>query len=199
MKFKPIYIYLIIILAIILYFVFAPGSEENQVQKEIAGKEMPQDDVHKNLDPNLIDQPSKSNVKQDVIERMNKLKEEIAANPGDTAKIKEYARFLLSAHKLDNAAELYNQILSVNPNRTDILLELTFVYFRKQDLIKADELTNRVLQIDPDNQEANYNSAAIAAERGDTEKAKRLWNELIKKYPDSKAAELAQKEVEKLK
>ena len=198
MKFKTIYIYLIIILAIILYFVFTSGSDTKETLSNIEGSEMPQDEIHKSLDPSLGNQPSKSNVRKDVIERINKMKSDVEANPGDTAKVKEYARFLTTSHKLDQAADYYNQILSKDPKRIDILTELTFVYFSKKDFNKAEEITRKVLQIDPNNHEALFNMGAISASRGETETAKKRWNELIEKYPGSKAAKLASDAVKSL-
>lgn len=194
MKFKSIYIYFILAAIIVLYLIFSSGSdnEPETAAMDDIHSQIPDDDVHRNMSPNLGENPSKGNVRQDILDKMDSMKRDVEANRDDTLKIKEYARFLTSAHKLDDAEMWYNEILSKDPNRIDILLEATFVQFRKQDFEKATSLTNKILEINPDSHEALYNVGALAAAQGDTLKALKVWGDLVKRFPGSEAAEIAQ-------
>lgn len=193
MKIKPIYIYLGVFVIFIVAVVFFSNSAKNSNQaNEInPSAQMPNDDVHKGMaQQGNGDMPSKSNVMKEAVEKMNALKSAIEKNPNDTLKVREYAE-MVQAHEPDEAIKLYENILKVGPKRTDLLLELTFLYFNKGDLKKAEEYNNKVLNIDKSNMIANYNLGGLAQAKGDIKAAKAIWLDLAKKYPNTQIGNMA--------
>ena len=193
MKIKPIYIYLGIFVIFIIAVLFFSNSAKNSNQaREInPNAQMPSDDVHKGItEQGNGDMPSKSNVMKEAVEKMNALKAAVDKNPNDTLKVREYAE-MVQAHDPNEAIKLYENILKVGPKRTDLLLELIFLYFNKGDLKKAEEYNNKVLSIDKTNLIANYNLGGLAQAKGDLQKAKSIWLDLAKKYPNTQIGHMA--------
>ncbi len=197
MKIKPIYIYLsvfVIFIAAILFF-------SNDAKKSAAvnlnpNQQMPNDEVHSKLKTG--DEPSKSNVMQEAINKLNALKAAVEKNPKDTSKVREYADMLTMSHKSDDAIKYYEQILGIDPKRIDVLLQLTYVYFNKGDLVKAENYTNTVLKINRNNIFALYNTGAIAQAKGDSKKARAAWQDLSKRYPNTEIGKLAVSSIQQL-
>ena len=125
MKMKPLYIYLIAaIVVVVLIVISSLQSSEPEMaadQRQNPHGEMPMDDIHGQLGIGG-DQPSGSNVRTDIMQKMNDLKDYVEENPDDTVKIKEYADLLGSAHRLNEALPLYDRLLELNPRRVDVLL-----------------------------------------------------------------------------
>lgn len=193
MKVKPIYLYLgVIIVFIAAVIFFSKTTKDSNKALEINPQaQMPDDDIHgKMKSQGNGDVPSKSNVMQDAVERINTLKADVTKNPNDTAKVREYADVLL-AHKPEEAIKLYERILKVDSKRTDILLQLTFVYFNQGDVKKAEEYNSKVLTVDNNNLIAKFNTAGLAQAKGDEKKAKAIWQDLANKYPQSEVGHLA--------
>ncbi len=203
MKYKLLYIYLtlfaVILIAIVIYdSQNAPVTKTEKIPADIQQQEMPQDEIHQGLGNPAGEQPSSSNVLESVKERMKKLEDEIAKNPDDTVRIREYANFLLAAHRPDQALKYYNMILNKNPRRADILLSVTSIYFNKGDYKKAEETTMKILKFHKNNLEAKYNLGVIYAVTGRKDDARKLWNDIIKKHPGSEVAALAKNSLTKL-
>ncbi|MBI5661469.1 MULTISPECIES: tetratricopeptide repeat protein [Ignavibacterium] len=199
MKFKPVYLYGILLVAVIGIIIVATNQREEKISaiEDIANKEMPKDDVHKNLGK---DNPhGQVKVSEEVKKKMEELKAAVDANPNDTTKIREYADFLLAAHKPDESIQYYEMILKKDPKRKDIRFSLTFIYYNKGELDKAEEETNKILAIDKNDSMAKYNLGAIEATRGNNEKAREIWNKLIQDDPKSETAELARNALTMLK
>lgn len=193
MKIKTAYIYILIALIAIVVFIIASNQREEKITKgrNLANQEMPQDDIHKNLGNDKSMAHGQVKLNEETKKKMEELKAAVDANPNDTSKIREYADFLLAAHKPDESIPYYEMILKKNPKRTDILFSLTYIYYNKGDLNKAEEVTQQVLKIDSKNSMARYNLGVIEATRGNSEKAKQIWNSLLKDDPNSESAELA--------
>ncbi|MEW6703135.1 MAG: tetratricopeptide repeat protein [Bacteroidota bacterium] len=194
MKIKPIYLYLgvFVIFSVAVIFFSNSTKESNRAKGLNPSAEMPNDDIHKGIKSDGKEgTPSRSNVRQEALERMNALKSEVEKNPNDTAKVRQYADMLTMGHNSDEAAKLYEKILKIDPKRIDIMLQLTFVYYNKGDLNKAEEYTNKVLKINKDHLIANYNLGAIAVARGENQKAKAIWQDLAKKYPQTEIGSIA--------
>lgn len=197
MKIKPIYIYLsvfVIFVAAILFF--SSGAKKSTALDLKQNQQMPNDDVHNKLKSG--EEPSKSNVMQAAIEKLNALKEDVEKNPKDTSKVREYADMLTMSHKVDDAIKYYDQILKVDPKRIDVLLQLTYVYFTKGDLAKADEYTNTILKINKNNLFALYNVGAIAQAKGDSKKALAAWEDVSKRFPHTEVGKLAANSIQQL-
>lgn len=194
MKFKPIYLYGIVAAAvvIILLIVSQTGTTEKS-SSDITNKEMPKDDVHKNL----MGDPSGSNVSEAMKKKIEELKKSVEANPKDTLKMREYADFL-AAHKPDEALLYYQKILDIDKNRKDIYFGITFVYYNQGNLAKAEEVTRKMSAMFPDDPMVKYNIGAIEATKGNKDKAREIWTKLIQDYPDDKTSELAKNSLNKL-
>lgn len=193
MKIKPIYIYLGVFVIFIVAVIFFSNSAKNSNQaKEInLNTQMPNDDVHKGTAAQGNgDMPSKSNVMKEAVEKMNALKTAVEKNPNDTLKVREYAQ-MVQAHNPDEAIKLYENILQIGSKRTDLMLELTFLYFNKGDIKKAEVYNNKVLSIDRNNLIANYNLGGLAQAKGDIKTAKTIWQNLAKKYPNTQVGSMA--------
>ena len=193
MKIKPVYIYLgVFAIFIVAVIFFSNASKNSRTAKELnPNTQAPNDDVHKGMaEQGNGDKPSKSNVMKEAVEKMNALKAAVEKNPNDTLKVREYAE-MVQAHDPNEAIRLYESILKVGPKRTDLLLELTFLYFSKGDLKKAEEYNNKVLSIDKTNMIANYNLGGLAQAKGDFQKAKSIWLDLAKKYPNTQIGHMA--------
>lgn len=201
MKFKIVYLYVILAAGVIVTL-FILSSSDNKTPQVTAGnienQPVPDDEVHKGMQNPVGQNPSKSNVSQEVYQKMDNLKKEVESSPGDTVKMREYADFVSAAHRPDEAIKYYEKILDINPKRNDILFSLSMVYFGKQNYDKAEECTNKILKNDKNNTQAMYNLGAIAASKGEKERAKVIWNKLVTDYPGDEASQLAKSSLEKL-
>ncbi|MEJ2494098.1 MAG: tetratricopeptide repeat protein [Ignavibacteriaceae bacterium] len=200
MKFKPLYFYgavFIIVVAILIILSQQSGNVENASNENLNTQQIPNDEIHSQLKSG--ETPGKNNVSQEFKHKMAMLQNEVEKNPTDTTKLLEYANLLAAAHKQKEAIEYYQQILSINPNRIDVLFSLSFIYYSLGDLNKSEEETKRILAIDPENNDAKYNLGAIAATKGDKEKARDIWQRLAEKYPEDEIGIKAKNSLERLK
>lgn len=200
MKFKPIYLYGLVVLVsiVILIIVASQNSEEPQNNSSELNQKMPDDDVHKKLMDKGGKSPSKENVSVEYRERMAKLKDAVEKNPEDTLALKNYADFLSASHKMDDAITYYNKILQVDPKRADIHFSLAVIYYNKQDFARCENENNQVLRFDPKNQMALYNLGAVAATKGEFMKAKDFWNQVIEINSENETGKLAKESLTKL-
>lgn len=201
MRIKTIYIYGLMFLFVIVVIIIATNQRTKKISamEDISNKEMPQDDIHKNLEKDSQSPHGQVKVSEEVKKKMNELKAAVDANPNDTSKVREYADFLLAAHKPEESIPYYEMILKKDPKRKDIRFSLTFIYYNKGELDKAEEETNKILAIDKNDSMAKYNLGAIEATRGNNEKAREIWNKLIQEDPKSETAELARNALTMLK
>lgn len=200
MDFKPIHLYGVIAFSvvIILFIVVQSNSVNEKMHVDIKNKQMPSDDVHKNLNNGITQNPSGSNVAENIKNKISVMKDYVDKNPNDTLKIREYADFLAAAHKPEEALVYYQKILDKDKNRKDIYFAITFVHYTKGDLVKAEEVTRKMMQIFPDDPMVIYNLGAIEATKGNKQKALDIWNSLIKDYPGDETSELAKNSLSKL-
>jgi tetratricopeptide (TPR) repeat protein len=200
MKFKTIYLYGIIALAVIVTLVIVSQSNgvEEKTNVDITNKQMPMDEVHKKLNNGVMQDPSSSNVSEEVKHKIDVMKKDVDANPTDTLKMREYADFLAAAHKSDEALLYYQKIIDKDNKRKDIFFAITFVHYTKGDLVKAEEVTLKMLQLFPGDPMAKYNLGAIEATKGNKEKAREIWTMLIKENPNNETSQLAKNSLSKL-
>jgi len=194
MKIKPIYIYLILFVAFVIGIIIFSGTSSSSSDPV---NKMPDDNVHKGFQSGE-ESPSKGNVMESAVKKLEELKTAYEKNPNDTLRIREYADMLTMAHKPEEAISLYNKILGVDNKRVDVLLQLTFLHYNKGELNKAEDITNSILKIDKNNNLANYNLGAIAAAKGDKNKAKEIWQNVIKKFPNTTVAHIAEQSITQL-
>jgi len=199
MKFKPIYLYgILVAVVVIILLVVSQTSNKKKVNVDITNKQMPMDDVHKKLNNGMMQDPSGSNVSEEVKHKIDVMKKDVDANPNDTLKMREYADFLAAAHKPEEALLYYQKIIDKDKKRKDIYFAITFVHYTKGDLVKAEEVTQTMLQIFPGDPMANYNLGAIEATKGNKEKAREIWTKLIKENPTDETSQLAKNSLSKL-
>ncbi len=200
MKFRIAYLYIILGLGVVITLILLSGGKSNNepAAGNIENQQLPNDEIHKGLGNPGGSNPSKSNVSKEFYDKMDMLKQEVDANPKDTAKIKQYADFIAAAHKPEQAIPYYENILKVDPERNDVLFSLSMIYFTQQNYTKAEEYTIRILNNNKNNTQAMYNLGAIAASKGDKARAKEIWTKLVSSYPGDEAAELAKSSLEKL-
>ncbi|MBZ0199865.1 MAG: tetratricopeptide repeat protein [Ignavibacteriaceae bacterium] len=197
MRFKPVYIYVVLVLAAVALFIFIPQSNGSKKTADLTNEEMPQDDIHKGLDSKQ-GPPNKDNVTGNIKHQMDMMKKAVEENPNDTLVVKDYADFLAAAHRRDEAIPLYERILKIDPKRSDILFNLAFIYYGEQKFDKAKETTKRILKIAPDDLRAHYNLGAIAQAEGNTAEAKEIWTELAEKHAATETGKLAKESIDKL-
>ncbi len=203
---KPLYIYLIgIIILVAVIFIFQyesssvpPTSSGAQAGDNIAGKAMPQDQIHKGLENPLEQKPNKANVMNSVLEHMKELERDVEKNPNDTAKVKEYADFLAQAHQQDKALSFYIKILRKYPDRVDIMSAIVFMEFSRSKFSDCEKYLKKILAIDKNNLDAMYNLGVVYANEGKKKDAKETWTRIIEKYPSTSMAEKAKKSIEQL-
>jgi tetratricopeptide (TPR) repeat protein len=200
MKFKPVYLYgIIVVVAITLLIVVGIQDSSDTTEVTISNDQtMPDDDVHKQLKNQGSNVPGKENVSEAYREKMAELKEAVDKHPFDTLAMRNYADFLSASHKMNEAIPYYEKILEINPKRLDIYFSLALIYYNKQDFAKCEDENNKVLVFDPKNQMALYNLGAIAATQGKTEKAKELWNKVVSINAESETGKLAMESLGKL-
>jgi tetratricopeptide (TPR) repeat protein len=200
MKFKPIYLYGIIALVVVvtLLIVSQSNSNEEKVNVDITDKQMPMDEVHKKLNNGMKQDPSGSNVSEEVKHKIDVMKKDVDANPTDTLKMREYADFLAAAHKPEEALLYYQKIIDKDKKRKDIYFAITYVHYTKGELVKAEEVTQTMLKLFPNDPMVKYNLGAIEATKGNKEKAREIWNKLISDNPNDQTSELAKNSLNKL-
>jgi tetratricopeptide (TPR) repeat protein len=198
MKFKPIYIYLLLLVAAITVLVFFTQKEQSGTDTDdIVNKQMPMDDVHKNLNmPG--NQPGRENVSESFKQKLETLKKAYEQNPSDTLMMREYADFQMAAHNHAEALILYQKILDKNPKRTDIIFTIASIYYEQKNFSKCEEIINRVFTYDKNNLEARYNIGVIAAASGDREKAKLIWQKISDENPNTPMGIKAKSSLEQL-
>lgn len=200
MKIKPLYVYGIAILLVVAVIIIT-SIDSTEVKNDIINDPeaaMPQDDIHKGLSNNQGASPSKSDIKPEFWENLDKMGKEVEANPNDTLKVREYAELLSMAHQTDKALEQYEKILEWDPNRVDVLLSEGLLYFNEGKYSEAEKVTSRVLEIDENHLEAKFNLGVIAVSQGEKEKARKIWTKIVENNPGSEAAEYAKEALKKL-
>lgn len=196
MKVKPLYIYLGVFIVFIVAFIIFSGKSDKNINPHEGIGQMPNDDIHKGM--TYGQSPSSSNVTENTRKKFEELKSVYDKNPSDTSNARKYADMLTMAHQPDKAMEIYESILTVDSKRSDILLELTFLYYNKGDLNKAEDLTNKMLAINSNNPYAFFNLGIIAHAKGDLAKAKIQFEQTIKKFPDMQIAKDARQMLEEM-
>lgn len=200
MKFKPIYLYgILVVAAVALLIIVGIKETSNSTEVSISNDQtMPDDDVHKQLKNQMNTSPGKENVSEEYRKKLFELKEAVDSNPSDTLAMRNYADFLSASHKMNEAIPYYEKILEVNPKRADIYFSLALIYYNKQDFEKCEQVNNDVLSFDPNNQMALYNLGAIAATQGNGGKAKDFWEKVISINAESETGKLANESLSRL-
>ncbi|PJA98244.1 MAG: hypothetical protein CO128_08345 [Ignavibacteriales bacterium CG_4_9_14_3_um_filter_30_11] len=199
MKFRPVYLYLGLIIIIIMYLVISLSDTKNiNSVADIQNKDIPKDEIHQGMTLPGQQVPGKSNVSAEVFQKLGTLKNAFEKSPNDTVKIREYADFLMAAHQTENAIPLYQKLVKLNPQNSDAHFSLTYIYYLKKDLNKAESENEIILSYDKNNSQALYNKGAITAAKGDKKKAKKILSDVLNRFPGTEAAKLAESALQNL-
>jgi len=87
--------------------------------------------------------------------------------------------------RLDEAAELYQKLLPLNPNSIDLLSNIVSLAGARKEEPRAKEMAERLLKIQPDSRVALECLASIALSRGDFSAAAQHCSQLVKTTPES--------------
>jgi tetratricopeptide (TPR) repeat protein len=87
--------------------------------------------------------------------------------------------------RLEEASDLYNQLLPANPNSIDLLANLTTLSLARKDEARAKEMAERLFKIQPESRAALEGLAATAFWRGDYSAAAQHCSQLIKVAGDA--------------
>lgn len=196
MKNKKLISYIAVVIIIIVVFVFSDQVNNSKINSSVLNENIADPEIFHT--PNSSGKPGKSNVNSEVLEKIESLKEAVTKDPKDTLTLKTYADILVGSHKTNEAKIAYLKILEIDPNRIDILENLTNICFTSGDYKSAAIYNDRILIINKNNKTAIYNAGAIAATTGNRVKAKDLWQKLINNFKGSEEANLAEKSLEKL-
>jgi tetratricopeptide (TPR) repeat protein len=196
-KFSVKYLYGIVFVFTITFLIIVSrkSSSSSDIKSKVNSNNLPQDAIHQNLGK---ESPNSSNVNKEIIIKLKEMKKLADALPTDTLRIREYADFLIAAHKPAEAINYYKKVLNFDMRRKDILLSLTQAYYLENDLDSAENITEKILQIFPGDFQATYNLGAIEATKGNKDKARQIWNQLINEHPNSETAVLAKESLSKL-
>ncbi|MBN1300098.1 MAG: tetratricopeptide repeat protein [Melioribacteraceae bacterium] len=197
MKIRSLYIYVTAIIVVLGgIFIFNTITQTSPPEATVNfHQNMPDDDIHRGDGEN----PSKGNVRSDFMRKYNELKEYVANNPDDTAKVLEFANMLSQAHRKDQAIVLFNSILDKDPARVDVMFALGYEYYQLKEFDKAEDITREIIAVNKDEVQAHYNLGAIAIARGDTTEARSVWLNLSQKYPGTDAAKMADQSLKALR
>ena len=200
MKFKTIYLYGLLLTAVVIVLIIVSQVNSNEIVNTNRDQlqNMPDDEVHKQLQNQSSNTPGRENVSETFKQKLAELKTTVEKNSDDTLAIREYADLLVASHKNDEAIIYYNRILEKDKKRTDIYFSLSLIYYNKNNFVEAEDQNKKILHYDPQNQMALYNIGAIAATQGNVSKAKDFWNKVIKIDPKSETGILAAESLVKL-
>lgn len=195
MKLNMKYVYLIVVVAAaIIIVVSGVTSQSNSTVQN----KLPEDNSASQMPGLGKENPSKDNVSSEFLHQLEMYKKKIDENPKDTLSMRKYAELLSAGHKADEGTKYYEKIISIDPERIDILTSIVYNYYTMRQMDKASEYNEKILKIDPNNSDAIYNKGVIEATKGNTEAAKNIWENLIKKAPNSKVAKMAKQNLETL-
>lgn len=193
MKFKLVYLYILIILSTIggIYLYNVMSNDTGSDSEQMADR-MPADSVHKKfVNPH-------GNINPEHEKRLKVFRDAYEKSPEDTLLIREYADYLNASHQFDEAIPLYEKILKKNEKRTDIYFAITYALYSSRKFDEAETITKKVLGYDPMNLQAQYNMGALAIAKGNKDKAKEYWTALKTKYPETEAGKMASQQLERL-
>ncbi len=199
MKFRPIYLYgIVILIAAATVTILTLLSEDGKGSDNVLNRKMPDDNIHKKRGHGMMQNPAAEEVSEEIKQKLVSVKKEIDENPDDTLKIREYADLLLTAHQPAEAIEYYEKIITKDKSRKDIYFTITRIYYTQRNFQKAEQFTNEMYNLFPDDPMVCYNLGAAEIRKGNKEKAKEIWTKLIKDHPTDSISVLAKKSLDKL-
>ncbi len=120
--------------------------------------------------------PSSENVSHAFRVRVEELRGRLDAEPADTLALGQLADLLFDAHRLEEAAGLYERYLAIEPHARQVWLDLAAARADLGLLADAEGTLARMLEEYPDDPAATWNLGALAANQGRMEEAAEWWH-----------------------
>jgi tetratricopeptide (TPR) repeat protein len=96
---------------------------------------------------------------------------------------KRLATTYMKNDRLDEALEIYTQLLKIHPNEISLLLAASKVYLQKNQLKEAANHLEEVLHLEPQHRDGLSKLAEIADVLGQYEKAQQTYRKAVATYP----------------
>ncbi len=141
--------------------------------------------------PPIGDSPSKNNVNQTYVSRVEDLKKSIEANPRNVYHLAVLARLLMDGHQAADAIPYFERAVRIQPKNDSLLLDLSVCYSIVKNYDASLTVTGRLLSQDPANLTALYNQGALLATLGKSDEAARSWKKILTLAPHSDEAKKA--------
>ena len=109
----------------------------------------------------------------------------------------KYAGCLLSLNKKEEAENIYEKIISEDPEFAPAYCNLGFIYFLGHEFVLAEKNYDQSLSLDPDYEIALYNKVQLYITKNENKKAASILSEMIKKNPKNEKAEMILKRIKK--
>lgn len=101
--------------------------------------------------------------------------------------------------KFKDAEQYYEQALKADPNYPLAFFNLGNLYDERSDLVRAQQCYESALRLNPSYGDAHFNLALLSERKGDVLKAIRHWKAYLKLDGASTWADIARRQVEKLR
>lgn len=126
------------------------------------------------------------------------LKQQIQATPGDTVSLSTLARLLHDAHRFEEAAAYYKQLLKYAPKDEQGWLDLANVYAALEQWDAAIDASESLLAFRPAHVSAMYNLGAIHANLGRYDQARTWWTKVQNQDTDPTLASQAAQNLQQI-
>ena len=103
-------------------------------------------------------------------------------NKNKNSKIEEIFNLAVQHHSnniLNEAQNLYNQVLIINPNHSSALNNLGVIYINLKEYLKAKECFEKAIEINPNYADAHFNLGGTFYTLGEFQKAKGCYEKVI--------------------
>lgn len=147
-----------------------------------------------------ISNPAQDNEQpsMDVMQQIQKLKNELAQNPQDFDLNVNLANAYFDISRFDKAALYYNYAIDQNRENPNILIDLSVSYFNLNKADSALIFITEALKLNPDHLFGLYNAGIIYYNTQRVEEAITVWKRLISVHPGTREAEAAREFLQKI-
>ncbi len=135
--------------------------------------------------------PSKNNVNETYVQRVEELKKSVEKNPSNADHLSMLAALLMDGHQASDAIPYFERAARLQPKNDSLLLDLSVCYSMVKKYDAALEITDRLLHNNSKNLTALYNKGALYATLGKKEDASRWWKKILALAPASEEAKKA--------
>lgn len=130
--------------------------------------------------PGQTPAPSKDNVSQGVLRRMEELQHVVEKDPRDAVALLELAHLYQDGHNMAQALQYYARSLEAAPTQIDARVDFAVCLFETGKREEAMKQTQIVLTQEPSNLKGLYNAGAIYGNMGVKDSAAYYWSKLLK-------------------